>query len=101
MEITWVHKALTSPTGIKYEFGIRRNQEGYPFRKGNGNNLWEEAIKTELEQLSDYKTFIVFDSRRKYQWGFNLMSYVTVLISLQVPSVPIPRGSVKVQEQGI
>ena len=30
--------------------------------KKNGNNLWEEAIKAEINQLTDYQTFIVLDS---------------------------------------
>jgi hypothetical protein len=29
--------------------------------KNNGNQLWQEAIKTKLKQLTDYQTFIVLD----------------------------------------
>jgi hypothetical protein len=28
----------------------------------NGNHLWQEVIKTDLKQLTDYQTFIVLDS---------------------------------------
>jgi Reverse transcriptase (RNA-dependent DNA polymerase) len=64
MEITRVFKASSSPTGIKYKFGIKVPkgiQNAINLDKKNGNNLWVEAIKTELKQLTDYETFIVLD----------------------------------------
>jgi hypothetical protein len=68
MEITRIHKASTSPTtatNTKYKFGIQVPEgikNAINLGKKNGNNLWEEAIKTELKQLTDYETFIVLDS---------------------------------------
>jgi hypothetical protein len=65
MEITRVHKASTSPTGIKYKFGVqvlKGIKNAINLDKKNGNILWEEAIKSELKQLTDYETFIVLDS---------------------------------------
>jgi hypothetical protein len=41
------------PKGIKNENNLD---------KKNGNQLWKEAIKTELKKLTDYQTFIVLDS---------------------------------------
>jgi hypothetical protein len=64
MEITRVHKALTSPTGIKYKFGIqvpKGIKNALNLDKKNGNNLCEEASTTELKQLTNYVTFIVLD----------------------------------------
>jgi hypothetical protein len=65
MEITRVHKASTSPTGIKYKFGIqvpKGIKKAINLDKKNGNNLWEEAIQTKLKQITYYETFIVFGS---------------------------------------
>jgi hypothetical protein len=65
MEITRIHKASTSSTGIKYKFGIqvpKGIKNAINLDKKNGNNLWKEAIKTKLTQLTDYETFIVLDS---------------------------------------
>jgi hypothetical protein len=45
------------PRGIKNAIQLDRK---------NGNNLWQEAIKTELKQLTDYCTFIVLDSGRVF-----------------------------------
>ncbi len=44
MEITRVHKASTSPTGIKYKFGIqvpKGIKNAFNLDKKNGNHLWE------------------------------------------------------------
>jgi hypothetical protein len=65
MEITRIHKASTSPTSIKYKFGIhvpKGIKNAINLDKKNGKNLWEEAIKTKLKQLTDYEIFIVLDS---------------------------------------
>jgi Reverse transcriptase (RNA-dependent DNA polymerase) len=43
--------------------------------KKNGNNLWEEAIKTELKQLTDYETFIVLDSEEDIPKGYQKIPY--------------------------
>jgi hypothetical protein len=78
MEITRVHKASTSPTGIKYKFGIqvpKGIKNALNLDKKNGNNLWEEAIKTELKQLTDYETFIVLDSGEDIPKGYQKIPY--------------------------
>jgi Reverse transcriptase (RNA-dependent DNA polymerase) len=43
--------------------------------KRNGNRLLEEAIKTELKQLTDYETFIVLDSGEKIPIGYQKIPY--------------------------
>jgi hypothetical protein len=43
--------------------------------KKNGNTLWEEAIKTELKQLTDYETFIVLDSEEDIPKGYQMIPY--------------------------
>jgi hypothetical protein len=78
MEITRVHKASTSPTGIKYKFGIqvpKGIKNAIKSDKKNGNNLWEEDIKTELNQLTDYETFIVLDSGEDAPKGYQKIPY--------------------------
>jgi hypothetical protein len=62
----------TSPAGIKYKFGIQvpRGTKGIKnaidLDKKNGNQLLQEAIKTELKQLTDYQKFVVLDSGGGY-----------------------------------
>jgi hypothetical protein len=61
MEISRIHKSSTSPTSIKYKFGIqvpKGIKNAINLDKKNGNNLWEEAIKTELKQFTNYETFM-------------------------------------------
>jgi hypothetical protein len=43
--------------------------------KKNGNNLWQEANKTELKQLTDYHTFIVLDSGEADPNGYQKIPY--------------------------
>jgi hypothetical protein len=63
-----------SPTTVKYKFGIqvpRGIRNAITLDKKNKNNLWQQAIDTELKQLSVYETFMVLDSGeyipREYQ----------------------------------
>jgi hypothetical protein len=59
----------TGPAGIKYKFGIQIPKGikiAIDLDKKNGNQLWQEAIKTELRYLTDYQTFIVLDSGGGY-----------------------------------
>jgi hypothetical protein len=52
-------KVSTNPAGIKYKFGIQIHKvikNAIDLDKKNGNQLWQEAIKTELKQLTDYQT---------------------------------------------
>jgi hypothetical protein len=37
--------------------------------------LWQEAIKTDLTQLTDYQTFIVLDSGEDIPTGYKKISY--------------------------
>ena len=81
MEITRVYKASSSPTGIKYKFGIqvpKGIKNAINLDKKNGNNLWEKAIKTELKQLIDYETFIVLDSGEDIPKGYQKIPYYIV-----------------------
>jgi hypothetical protein len=66
-------KVSTSPAGIKYKFGIqvpKGIKHAIDLDKKNGNQLWQEAIKTELKQLTDYQTFIVLDSGEDIPTGY-------------------------------
>jgi hypothetical protein len=74
-------KVLTSPAGIKYKFGIqvpigpKGIKNAIDLDKKNGNQLWQEAIKTELKQLTDHQTFIVLDSGEDIPTGYQKISY--------------------------
>jgi hypothetical protein len=46
--------------------------------KKNGNQLWQETIKTELKQFTDYQTFIVLDSGEDIPTGYQKISYQMV-----------------------
>ena len=59
-----VYKSTATPISIKYKFGIqvpKGIKNAINLDKKNGNNLWEEEVRTELKQLTDYQTFIVID----------------------------------------
>lgn len=47
-------------TDVKYQFGVRvprTVEEAYRLDKENGNTLWRDAIRKEIQQLLDYQTF--------------------------------------------
>jgi hypothetical protein len=74
----------TSPGGIKYKFRIqvpKGIKTAIDLDKKNGNQLWQEAIKTELKQLTDYQIFIVLDSGEDIPTGYQKIPYHMVLIS--------------------
>jgi hypothetical protein len=59
VDIARILKVSASPAGIKYKFGIQvpkgiKNE--IDLDNNNGNQLWQEAIETELKQLTDYQT---------------------------------------------
>jgi hypothetical protein len=59
VDIVWIFKVSTCPAGIKYKFGIQVPKvfkNTIDLDKKNGNQLWQEAIKTEIKQLTDYYT---------------------------------------------
>jgi hypothetical protein len=43
--------------------------------KRNKNNLWQEAVETELKQLTDYETVIVLDSGEDIPKGYQKIPY--------------------------
>ena len=55
--IAKIQKVSAIPTGMKYKFGIqvpKGIKSELNLDKKTGNNLWEEAIKAELKQITDY-----------------------------------------------
>jgi hypothetical protein len=73
VDIARILKISTSPAGIKYKFGIqvpKGIKNAIDLDKKNGNQLWQEAIKTELKQPTDYQTFIVLDSGEDIPTGY-------------------------------
>jgi hypothetical protein len=43
--------------------------------KKKGINLWQEAIRTELKQLTNYQTFIILDSWENIPTGYQKIPY--------------------------
>ena len=58
--------------GLEFKRGINNAIE---LDRKNGNTLWEDAIKTELKQLSDYQTFLVLDSGEVIPNGYQKIPY--------------------------
>jgi hypothetical protein len=78
VDIARILKVLTSSAGIKYKFGIQVPNEiknTIDLDKKNGNQLWQETIKTDLKQLTDYQKFIVLDSGEDIQTGYKKIPY--------------------------
>ena len=82
VDVARINKVSTSPTSIKYKFGIqvpKGIKNAINLDKKNGNNLWEQAIRTELKQLTDYQTFIVLDSGESIPNGYQKIPYHIVV----------------------
>jgi hypothetical protein len=82
--IARILKVSTSPTGIKYKFGIqvpRGIKNETDLDKKSGNQLWEEAINTEIDQRTDYHIFIVLDSGKDIPTSYQKNPYHMVLMS--------------------
>jgi hypothetical protein len=78
VDIARILKVSIRPAGIKYKFCIQvpkgiKNE--IDLDKKNGNQLWQEAIKTELKQLRDYQTFIVLVSGKDIPTGYQKTPY--------------------------
>ena len=57
LEKARTYRSIATPTTVRYKFGIqvpKGIKKNIDLDKTNGNSLWEEAIKTELKQLTDY-----------------------------------------------
>jgi hypothetical protein len=66
-------------TGLKYKFGIqvpRNIREAIRLDKENGNTLWQDAIREEIEQLLRFKTFRILPKGVKTFENMNKYSYV-------------------------
>jgi hypothetical protein len=73
VKIAKMQNESASPTCVKYKFGIQLPKgikNAIDLNKNNGNSLWEDAIRTELKQLTDYQTFIVTDSGEDIPTGY-------------------------------
>jgi hypothetical protein len=60
LNIAKVHKVTSSPTAVNYKFGIQVPKEiknAISLDKKNKNYLWQEAIETELKQLTSAARF--------------------------------------------
>jgi hypothetical protein len=60
MDLAKTRHVSSSPTTVLYKFEIqvlRRIKNAVNLDRKNKNNLWQEAIETELEHLTHYETF--------------------------------------------
>jgi hypothetical protein len=77
VDIARIFKDSTSSAGIKYKFGIqvpKGIKNVIDIDKKNGNQLWQEAIKTYLK-LTDYQTFIVLYSGEDIPTDYQKIPY--------------------------
>jgi hypothetical protein len=84
VDIARIPKVSTSPAGIKYKFGIqvpKGIKNIIDLDKKNGNQLWQEVIKTELKKFRDYQTFIVLDSGVDIPTGYQKIFTIWFLMS--------------------
>jgi hypothetical protein len=78
IDIARILKVSTSPAGIKYKFGFqvpKGIKNAIDIDKKNGNQLLQEAIKTELKNFTDYQAFIVLDSGEDIPTGYQKIPY--------------------------
>jgi hypothetical protein len=78
VDIASILKVSTISAGIKYKFGIqvpKGIKNAIDLDKKNGNQLWQEAIKTDLKQLTDYQTFILLHSGEDIPTGYQKIPY--------------------------
>jgi hypothetical protein len=78
VNIARILKLSTSPAGIKYKFGIQVPKEinnAIDLDKKNGNQFYQETIKTELRQFTEYQTFIVLDTGEDIPTGYQKIPY--------------------------
>jgi hypothetical protein len=90
VDMAMILKVSTSPAGIKYKFGIQVPKEiknEIDLDNKNGNQLCQEAIKTELKQCTDYQTFIVLDSGEDIPTGYQKIPYHMILISNMIKDI--------------
>jgi hypothetical protein len=69
VKIAKIQKVSTSPTYVKYKFGIqvpKGIKNAIDLHKNNGNSIWQDAIRTELKQLTDYQTFLYWIQGRTF-----------------------------------
>jgi hypothetical protein len=78
LNIAKIHKVTSIPTAVKYKFGIqvpKGIQNAISIDNMNQYNLWQEAIETELEKLTDYETFILLDPGEYIPKGYQKIPY--------------------------
>jgi hypothetical protein len=73
-ERRYVHLSkLRKGDGKRYKFGIKiptTIQEALAFDKENGNTLWQDAIKKEVEALLQYDVFEFLDPNEKVEGDY-------------------------------
>jgi hypothetical protein len=77
VHIARILKVSTSPAGIKYKFGIQvpKGIKNAIDIDKYGNQLCQEAISSELKQLTDRQTFIVLNSGENIPTSYQKIPY--------------------------
>ena len=81
-----VFKANTKPSAPKKNKNIQVPQglkQAYEIDRINGNTLWADAIKKELEQLSDYQTFRTLQPGEKLSAQFQCIPYLHIVFDVK------------------
>ena len=71
-------KAKVRPDGPKFKFGVEvplRMRDAIRLDEANGNTLWQDAIKKELNQLNQYETFKALKKGESAPEGYKRIPY--------------------------
>ncbi len=72
------YKATIRPGGPKFKFGVQVPygvKQALALDKKNGNTKWQDAIKTELSQLDEFKVFRALAKGEKIPDGYKQIPY--------------------------
>ena len=78
----YLAKVRSKREGPKYQFGIRvpcNYKEALEIDRLNGNTLWQDACKTEVDQINEYKTFIPKKDLKRPPKGYQFIKLHFVL----------------------
>ena len=83
-DIVRAYKAKIRPGGPKFKFGVwvpLGVNQALELDRKNDNTKWQEAIKTELGQLEEFRVFRLLAEWRPYQKGLNRFHTIKCLMS--------------------
>jgi hypothetical protein len=78
VKIARFQEVPTIPTCVEYKFGIqvpKAFKSAIDLDKNNRNTIWQDAIRTELKQITDFQTFIILDSGEEIPKDYQKIPY--------------------------